>query len=44
MNQIARVLNAGGATLAAHEYAAVLGDVRAALDQILKIVGRKDRL
>lgn len=43
LNQIARALNASRVTLAAHEYLAVLKDVRSALDQILEIVGRKDR-
>lgn len=44
LNQIARVLNASRVTIAAGEYLAVLKDVRAALDQILELVGRKNRL
>jgi hypothetical protein len=43
LNQIARKLNAGGANIMAREYLAVLMDVRAALDRILDIVGRKGR-
>jgi hypothetical protein len=43
LNQIARVLNASRVTVAAHEYVAVLKDVRLALDQILEVVGRKNR-
>ena len=42
-NQIARQLNAGGASITASEYLAVLADIRAALDRILEIVGRKER-
>lgn len=41
LNQIARVLNAGGARIAAREYGAVLKDVRLVLDEILRIAGRK---
>jgi hypothetical protein len=44
LNQIARQLNSGGAHITAGEYLAVLGQVRAALDNILEIVGRKTRL
>jgi hypothetical protein len=43
LNQIARVLNTAGAEIAAQEYLVVLDGVRAALDQILEIVGRKGR-
>jgi hypothetical protein len=40
LNQVARVLNAGGANLTTKEYLAALRDVRAVLAAILKIVGR----
>jgi hypothetical protein len=43
LNQIARVLNAGAATIAANECFAALAEVRAAAARILEIVGRKDR-
>jgi hypothetical protein len=43
LNQIARVLNTSRVTIAAHEYVAVLKDVRSALDLILELVGRKGR-
>jgi hypothetical protein len=43
LNQIARVLNAGGANIMAREYVAALMEVRAAVRRILEIVGRKDR-
>jgi hypothetical protein len=41
-NQIARALNAGGSTIMAREYLAVLTEVRTAVRQILEIVGRRD--
>jgi len=44
LNQIARKLNAGGANIMAREYLTVLREVRAALDGILEIVGRKGRV
>ena len=43
LNQCTRALNAGGAHMLAREYLAVLMKVRAALDRILEIVGRKER-
>jgi len=43
LNQIARVLNAGGATVTSHECFAALVEVRAAAKRILEVVGRKDR-
>jgi hypothetical protein len=43
LNQIARVLNAGGSGVTAREYNATLADVRVALTGILEIVGRKER-
>jgi hypothetical protein len=44
LNQIAHVLNAGGASLTTQECFAALAEVRAALARILEILGRKDRL
>lgn len=44
LNQIGRVLNAGGATIAAHECFAILQEVRVAVGRILDIVGRRERL
>jgi hypothetical protein len=44
LNQIARVLNAGGATTTTSECFAALAEVRAAVARILEIVGRKERL
>ena len=44
LNQIARTLNSGGASLTAREFAAVLAEVRAAVLRILEIVGRKTQL
>jgi hypothetical protein len=44
LNQIARALNAGAATIAANECFTALGEVRAAVARILKIVGRTERL
>jgi hypothetical protein len=41
LNQIARVLNAGGATITAGECRTVLDDVRSAVASILDIVGRE---
>ncbi|HTB11095.1 MAG TPA: plasmid mobilization relaxosome protein MobC [Bryobacteraceae bacterium] len=43
LNQIARVLNAGAATITAGECHAVLDDVRHAVAGILDIVGREAR-
>lgn len=43
LNQVARVLNAGGANLTTKEYLAALRDVRAVLASILKIAGRDSR-
>lgn len=43
INQIATVLNSGGATVTARECVSVLGDVRAAVACILDIVGREVR-
>ena len=43
MNQIARVLNSGGAHVTTKEYLAALRDVRVVLAAILKIVGREPR-
>ncbi|HEY4359730.1 MAG TPA: plasmid mobilization relaxosome protein MobC [Bryobacteraceae bacterium] len=43
LNQVARVLNAGGSPVTAREYEAVLEEVRAAVARILEIVGRKER-
>jgi hypothetical protein len=42
LNQVARVLNAGGANLTTKEYLAALRDVRAVLASILKIAGREN--
>jgi hypothetical protein len=44
LNQMARVLNAGGATITAHECFAALAETRAAVARILEIVGRKEKL
>jgi hypothetical protein len=44
LNQIARVLNSGGANLTTKEYLSALRDVRAVLASILKIAGREPRL
>jgi mobilization protein NikA len=41
LNQIARVLNAGGANVTTKEYLAALREVRAVLAAILNIVGRE---
>jgi hypothetical protein len=43
LNQIARVLNAGAATITTYECRAVLGDVRTAVAGILDIVGYEVR-
>jgi len=43
LNQIAHVLNAGGASLTTHECFAALAETRAAAAAIREIVGRKDR-
>ena len=43
LNQIARVLNAGGATITTRECLTVLNDVRLAVASILDIVGREAR-
>jgi hypothetical protein len=43
LNQIAHVLNAGGAAVTAQECFAALSETRAAAAAIRKIVGRKDR-
>jgi hypothetical protein len=43
LNQIAHILNAGGATATAHECFAALAETRAAAAAIREIVGRKDR-
>jgi hypothetical protein len=43
LNQIAHHLNAGGATVTAHECFAALAEARAAAAAIREIVGRKDR-
>ena len=43
LNQIARVLNAGGSNVTTQECFAAIAEVRAALTCILDIVGRKDR-
>jgi hypothetical protein len=40
INQIARVLNAGGTHVTTHECSLALAEVRAALTAILQIVGR----
>ena len=44
LNQIARVLNAGGADVTTHECFAALAETRAAVTRILEIVGRKERV
>jgi Bacterial mobilisation protein (MobC) len=44
LNQMARVLNAGGATITAQECFAALAETRAAVARILEIVGRKEKL
>ncbi len=44
LNQMARVLNAGAATIAANECFAALAEVRAVTARILEVVGRKTRL
>jgi hypothetical protein len=44
LNQIARVLNAGGATTTTMECFAALAEVRTVCGRILDIVGRKERL
>jgi hypothetical protein len=44
LNQIARILNAGGSVGLAHSSFAALSDTRAAVIRILDIVGRRDRL
>ena len=41
LNQIARVLNAGGANVTTKEYLAALREVRAVLASMLRIVGRE---
>jgi hypothetical protein len=43
LNQIARVLNSGGANLTTKEYLSALREVRAVLASILKIAGREPR-
>jgi len=43
LNQIARVLNAGGSGVTTQECFAAMAEVRTALIGILDIVGRKDR-
>jgi hypothetical protein len=44
LNQMAHVLNAGGASMTADECFAALAETRAALSRILEIVGRKNRV
>jgi hypothetical protein len=44
LNQIARVLNSGGAIGMAHDYSSTLAVVREAAAAIREIVGRKDRV
>jgi hypothetical protein len=44
LNQIARILNAGGAISLAHASFATLTETRAAVVEILDIVGRRKRL
>jgi hypothetical protein len=44
LNQIARMLNAGGAVSLAHSSFAALTETRTAVVRILDIVGRRDRL
>ncbi len=43
LNQIARVLNAGGAHITTKEYLAALRELRAVLASILEIAGRESR-
>jgi hypothetical protein len=43
LNQMAHVLNAGGATVTAHECFAALAETRAAAAAIRESLGRKDR-
>lgn len=43
LNQLARVFNAAGTTVAAHECFAALAETRAAVCRILEILGRKER-
>lgn len=43
LNQIARILNSGGAISLAHAAFATLTDTRSAVIRILDIVGRRDR-
>ena len=43
LNQIARILNAAGSVSLGHAAFAALSDTRAAVTQILDIVGRRDR-
>jgi hypothetical protein len=44
LNQMAKVLNAGGASLTANECFAALAEVRTAVARILELVGRTTRL
>jgi hypothetical protein len=44
LNQLARVFNAGAATVTAHECFAALAEVRTAVARILEVVGRTTRL
>jgi hypothetical protein len=44
LNQIARILNAGGSVSLAHSSFAALAETRTAVVRILDIVGRRDRL
>ena len=44
LNQIAKTLNAGRATVAAHECFAALQETRSAVCKILEIMGRRDRV
>jgi hypothetical protein len=44
LNQIARVLNSGGSATTTRECYLALTEVRRAVDRILEIVGRKERL
>ena len=43
VNQIARILNAGGSISLAHDAYATLSQIRTAVVQILDVVGRRDR-
>jgi len=43
LNQIARILNAGGSVSLAHAAFATLNETRAAVIEILDVVGRKER-